>query len=64
MVAITAHSRQVLIVGVGSLAAATPYLAVILTAIIGAWLLAARSLATQFDAKMTEAENDSRANAL
>mmetsp|Transcript_4622 Transcript_4622/g.10136 ORF Transcript_4622/g.10136 Transcript_4622/m.10136 type:complete len:111 (+) Transcript_4622:2-334(+) len=46
--------QQVLIVAVGSLAAATPYLAVILTAIIGAWILAARSLSVQFEEAMSK----------
>jgi AAA family ATP:ADP antiporter len=44
--------QQILIFGVGSLAAATPYLAVILTGLIWVWFRAANSLATQFDAAM------------
>jgi AAA family ATP:ADP antiporter len=42
--------QQLLIFGVGSLAAATPYLAVILIGIIFTWYKAANSLATQFEA--------------
>ena len=41
---------------VGSLAASTPYLAVILGAIIVAWIGAARSLAGQFEDAMAETE--------
>lgn len=44
--------QQLLIFGLGSLAASTPYLAVILFAIIGVWLSAARSLDKQFSAFM------------
>lgn len=44
--------QQILIFSLGSLAASTPYLAVILFAIIGMWLLAARSLDKQFSAYM------------
>merc|ERR1712086_402201 len=47
--------QQILIFGVGSLAAATPYLAVILFGLIFAWYKAANSLATQFEAA-TEAD--------
>lgn len=47
--------QQILIFGVGSLAAATPYLAVILAGLIFAWYKAANSLATQFEAA-TEAD--------
>ena len=36
----TDHPAQALIVGVGSLAASTPYLAIILATIIGAWMTA------------------------
>lgn len=46
---------QFMILGFGSLAASTPYLAVILLGIVLAWLAAARSLNTQFVAL---AEND------
>lgn len=42
--------QQILIFAVGSLAAATPYLAVILIGLIFAWFKAANSLATQFEA--------------
>jgi len=49
--------QQILIVTCGSLAAATPYLAIILAAIIGAWLLAARNLSTQFEEKMAQEES-------
>lgn len=44
--------QQILIFSLGSLAASTPYLAVILFAIIGVWLMAARSLDKQFSAYM------------
>ena len=44
--------QQILIFGVGSLAAATPYLAVILTGLVFVWFKAANSLATQFDEAM------------
>jgi ATP:ADP antiporter, AAA family len=45
--------QQILIFGVGSLAAATPYLAGILGVLVFAWFKAANSLAGQFDAAMT-----------
>ena len=48
--------QQILIVTFGSLAASTPYLAGILAAIIGAWIVAAKSLSTQFSAKMAAAD--------
>lgn len=44
--------QQILIFGLGSLAASTPYLAAILFAIIAVWLSAARSLDKQFSAFM------------
>eukprot|EP00178_Gracilaria_changii_P025295 TRINITY_DN78019_c0_g1_i1.p1 TRINITY_DN78019_c0_g1~~TRINITY_DN78019_c0_g1_i1.p1 ORF type:complete len:650 (-),score=121.41 TRINITY_DN78019_c0_g1_i1:5295-7244(-) len=44
--------QQILIFSMGSLAASTPYLAVILFAIIGMWLAAARSLDKQFSEYM------------
>lgn len=44
--------QQILIFGVGSLAAATPYLAVILTGLVFFWFKAANSLAKQFDQAM------------
>ena len=44
--------QQALIVSVGSLAASTPYLAAVLTAIIGAWIVSARSLSKQFNEAM------------
>ena len=47
--------QQLLIFGVGSLGAATPYLAVILGGLIVWWYKAANSLAGQFEAAM-EAE--------
>ena len=50
--------QQALIVGVGSLAASTPYLAAILGAIILAWIGAARSLAGQFEEAMAEQVDD------
>jgi len=42
--------QQILIFGVGSLAAATPYLAVILGGLLVVWVKAANSLAAQFEA--------------
>jgi AAA family ATP:ADP antiporter len=48
--------QQILIFGVGSLAAATPYLAVILAGLVFSWFRAANSLAKQFDAAMAESE--------
>jgi len=44
--------QQVLIFGVGSLAAATPYLAVILSGLVFMWFKAANSLAGQFNKAM------------
>lgn len=44
--------QQILIFSLGSLAASTPYLAIILFAIIGVWLSAARSLDKQFSSFM------------
>lgn len=44
--------QQILIFSLGSLAASTPYLAVILFAVIALWLSAARSLDKQFSAFM------------
>lgn len=44
--------QQVLIFAVGSLAAATPYLAVILGGLVFTWFKAANSLATQFEDAM------------
>ena len=44
--------QQILIFGVGSLAAATPYLAVILTGLVFFWFKAANSLAGQFNKAM------------
>lgn len=46
--------QQILIFGVGSLAAATPYLAVILSGLIFWWFRAANSLSVQFEAAMTK----------
>lgn len=46
--------QQILIFGLGSLAASTPYLAVILFAIIGMWISATRSLDKQFTEFMLE----------
>ena len=45
--------QQMLILSLGSLAACTPYLATILFGVIFLWLRAARSLAGQFEAKMS-----------
>lgn len=44
--------QQLLIFGVGSLGAATPYLAIILGALILSWFKAANSLAGQFETAM------------
>jgi len=44
--------QQLLIFGVGSLAAATPYLAVILCVLLFGWFKSVDSLATQFEAVM------------
>ena len=44
--------QQILIFGVGSLAAATPYLSVILTGLVFFWFKAANSLAGQFNKAM------------
>ena len=52
------HLRwQALIVGVGSLSASTPYLAIILAAIIGAWIMAAKSLSKDFNEAMRDVED-------
>lgn len=48
--------QQILIFGVGSLAAATPYLAVILCAMIFLWLRSVNSLSGQFESAMEAAE--------
>jgi len=50
--------QQVLIFSFGSLAASTPYLAGFLAIIIGAWIVAARSLSQQFNDKMAAQMND------
>lgn len=47
-----------LIVGLGSLAAATPYLAAILFGIAAIWLRAANSLSGQFEEAMANDEAD------
>ena len=54
---------QLMIVGFGSLAASTPYLAIVLGGIIFAWLGAAKSLAGQFDAAMVDMEEAAEATA-
>lgn len=46
--------QQILIFGVGSLSAATPYLAVILTGLVFLWFRAANRLSVQFEAAMQE----------
>eukprot|EP01023_Acetabularia_acetabulum_P067730 TRINITY_DN9419_c0_g2_i2.p1 TRINITY_DN9419_c0_g2~~TRINITY_DN9419_c0_g2_i2.p1 ORF type:complete len:658 (-),score=122.20 TRINITY_DN9419_c0_g2_i2:248-2221(-) len=46
--------QQFMIIGFGSLAASTPYLAAILFVIVGAWIKAALSLNAQFTALQTE----------
>jgi len=48
--------QQILIFGVGSLAAATPYLAVILCLLLFGWFRSVDSLATQFEAVMEDNE--------
>lgn len=45
--------QQVLIFGVGSLAAATPYLAVILAGLVYTWFKAANRLSVQFESAMS-----------
>jgi len=50
--------QQVLIFGVGSLAAATPYLAGILVVLLAGWFKAVNSLAKQFEAAMEANEED------
>lgn len=57
--------QQFMIIGFGSLAASTPYLAGILFFIVGSWIVAARSLNEQFVAiqrqqAMAEAEEEER----
>jgi len=49
--------QQVLIFGVGSLATATPILAVLLAGLVGMWMRSANSLAGQFQIAMDEQEN-------
>jgi AAA family ATP:ADP antiporter len=49
--------QQILIFGVGSLAAATPYLAVILAGLTVMWIKAANRLSVQFDAAMEPYES-------
>lgn len=53
--------QQVLLLSLGSLAAATPYLALILGATIFAWLRAARSLSGQFEEAMAKEEQGNSA---
>jgi ATP:ADP antiporter, AAA family len=53
--------QQILIFALGSLAASTPYLAVILFAIIGMWLAATRSLDKQFTEFMLEETREAAA---
>jgi ATP/ADP translocase len=48
--------QQVLIVGLGSLAASTPYIAGILFFIIFAWIFAARNLNKRFNALNAQKE--------
>lgn len=48
--------QQVLIFGVGSLAAATPYLAVILAGLVYMWFRAANRLSIQFESAMTKGD--------
>ena len=48
--------QQVLLLSLGSLAAATPYLGAILFAVIVAWLNAAKSLSGQFEEAMAKEE--------
>lgn len=44
--------QQILIFGVGSLSAATPYLGIILSGLVFSWIKAANSLAGQFNTAM------------
>ncbi|HSX26827.1 MAG TPA: Npt1/Npt2 family nucleotide transporter [Chlamydiales bacterium] len=55
--------QQVLIVGLGSLAATTPYIAVILFGIIFAWIFAARNLNRRFTALSAQKEAERAAEA-
>jgi ATP:ADP antiporter, AAA family len=47
--------QQFMIIGFGSLAASTPYLGIILLAIVGAWIFAAKDLDWRFTALQNEA---------
>ncbi|MCP5470079.1 MAG: NTP/NDP exchange transporter [Chlamydiales bacterium] len=50
--------QQGLLVGFGSLAAITPYLAIILFGVIGFWLLAAKALGKRFNALTSQPEEE------
>lgn len=56
--------QQVLIVGFGTLAACTPYIAAILFAIIFAWIYAARNLSKRFNALNAQKEAERAAEAV
>jgi AAA family ATP:ADP antiporter len=55
--------QQVLIFSVGSLSAATPYLAVILGVLVFSWFKSANQLAGQFNNAMAESEAEAEAAA-
>ena len=50
--------QQILIFGVGSLAAATPYLAVILAGLVYTWFKAANRLSVQFESAMSDSKTE------
>lgn len=55
--------QQGLLVGLGSIGAITPYIAVVLMVVIGAWILAARALNKQFIA-LTETKTETKEPAM
>ncbi len=56
--------QQMLIVGFGSIAAITPYVAIILLGVVIAWLAAGKSLGKQFNQRSFEQEEASKAEEL
>ena len=58
----SALSFEILLLSLGSLAAATPYLAAILGVVVVAWLRAARSLSGQFEEAMAKEQGASSAS--
>lgn len=55
--------QQILIFGVGSLSAATPYLGIILTGLVLSWIKAANSLAGQFNKAMEASDEGDESEA-